>query len=61
MELLEFFFDARRTSGQFTQVVEFGLPNITATFDFDTCNQWAVGLKSSLYTNPMGDFPDGKC
>ena len=56
----QLFLDPGCFTAQFTQVVQLGLSNVAATLDRYGFHQRAVGLKSTLNANAVGNFAHGK-
>jgi len=59
-EELDLFFDPRRSTRQFTQVVELGLPHVTTTLHFNFSHLGAVRLERSFYAHTVGDLANRK-
>src|SRR5690606_6734341 len=59
-QLSQLFLDARCLTTEFTQVVQLGFADITATLHLNRLNLLAEGLERTLHAHAVGDFAHGK-
>ena len=61
LTLIQFFFDSRRATASFSEIVQLCLTDIAATLNGNTCNQRTVRLEGSLNANTVRNLSKDEC